>query len=165
MNRPVVQIDRLVGQAATCAQCGDCCERFALDTDHGAFSAHPQEPPAGYEDRDPDWEDVWQEWDKHLADGFFQRVHFHPVMADGQHAHEPTSGRGYYTCDAFDPVTRLCTAHNERPDTCRGYPWYDAGTATHELPSRCSFWHDVPRSQWPPDADPLPSPPNDPVIE
>jgi Fe-S-cluster containining protein len=166
MTKPTALIDTPpTKQPATCARCGDCCERFALATDQGAFAPTSQDPPDGYRGRDPEWEDVWLEWDKHLADVAFQRVHFHPLMADGKQVRDKTSDRGYYTCDAFDPTTRLCTAHADRPDTCRGYPWYDGGVATRMLPSRCSFWHDVPPDRWPPDADPLPRPENDPVIE
>ena len=30
----------------------------------------------------------------------------------------------YFACDAYDSESHLCTAHEERPGICRGYPWY-----------------------------------------
>jgi Fe-S-cluster containining protein len=38
-----------------------------------------------------------------------------------------------YQCDRFDPTTRLCTAHEERPPICRAYP-----IAINILPARCT---------------------------
>jgi Fe-S-cluster containining protein len=43
---------------------------------------------------------------------------------DGMHA---------YHCDRFDPDTRLCTAHEERPPICRAYP-----ISVNVLPPRCT---------------------------
>jgi hypothetical protein len=47
----------------------------------------------------------------------------------------------YYRCTLFDPATRRCTAHDTRPDTCRGYPWYGADKLGPEkaLPPGCEF--------------------------
>jgi Fe-S-cluster containining protein len=46
-----------------------------------------------------------------------------------------------YVCDRFDRASRLCTAHDERPPICRGYPWYDEapGRRLVLLPERCAF--------------------------
>ena len=58
-------------------------------------------------------------------------------------------GRKGYTCKHFDPVTRLCTDHANRPDMCRGYPWYDR--TPHKdayMPAQCSFQADL-RKQLP----------------
>jgi Fe-S-cluster containining protein len=43
---------------------------------------------------------------------------------DGMHA---------YQCDRFDTVSRLCTAHDERPPICRAYP-----VSLNLLPTRCT---------------------------
>jgi Fe-S-cluster containining protein len=46
-----------------------------------------------------------------------------------------------YACDRFDPVSRLCVAHDERPPICRGYPWYNEppGVRLVLLPEPCAF--------------------------
>lgn len=56
-----------------------------------------------------------------------------------------------YSCDAFDPETRLCTAHEARPPICRGYPWYGRrrehlGPLSALMLRRylgCEFWADL----------------------
>jgi Fe-S-cluster containining protein len=47
-------------------------------------------------------------------------------------------------CDAFDPDTRECTAYEDRPPICSGYPWYGK-TPDRErlLDPCCSFNADV----------------------
>lgn len=74
-------------------------------------------------------------------------------------------GGVFYECDAFDPVARVCTAHDTRPQICSGFPWYteppysqapDWKPQADTLYSwrRCSFWADVPRETWPDDVQP-----------
>jgi Fe-S-cluster containining protein len=60
------------------------------------------------------------------ADLVFAAEHWHRTGAtqDGMHA---------YQCDRFDPVSRLCTAHDDRPPICRVYP-----IALNVLPPRCT---------------------------
>jgi Fe-S-cluster containining protein len=74
-------------------------------------------------------------------------------------------GECYYRCEAFDPGTCGCSAHNRRPPICSNFPWYDDGDDRQQLRIAdlplCSYWHDIPRHLWEPGVDPLPSPPND----
>lgn len=50
----------------------------------------------------------------------------------------------YYVCGWYDEETKLCTNHEGRPDTCRGYPWYgDAPKSNAALPPTCSFREDI----------------------
>ena len=77
------------------------------------------------------------------ADLVFAAAHWH---ATGE---RDDDGRHAYRCDRFDRETRLCTAHDERPPICRGYPWYDdvhRGASDRAgprqlvvLPARCAF--------------------------
>jgi len=60
-----------------------------------------------------------------------------------------------WTCDAFDPDTRLCTAHDDRPPLCREFPWYDDEPGGTSVSVRCSFLLDLPPSERPEDARPL----------
>jgi Fe-S-cluster containining protein len=53
-------------------------------------------------------------------------------------------------CDAYDPVNRLCGAHEQRPPVCSDFPWYGRdpnGEASRDiaaaLPPQCSFNADV----------------------
>jgi Fe-S-cluster containining protein len=32
------------------------------------------------------------------------------------------TGRCYYICDRFDPETRHCGGHDDRPSICRAFP-------------------------------------------
>lgn len=54
-------------------------------------------------------------------------------------------GTYYYECDMFDPEENLCTAHDTRPDVCRGFPWYGGNPEIVSLQPfpRCTFWEDV----------------------
>ena len=49
-------------------------------------------------------------------------------------------------CDAFDPRTRLCAAHDQRPPICAGYPYYGDGPSgladTRSLAPGCEFTRD-----------------------
>ncbi len=60
---------------------------------------------------------------------------------------QPDSDRRHrlYSCDRFDPQTRLCTAHEDRPPICRGFPYYGRETITVDLPEQCSY-----RDDWQP---------------
>jgi Fe-S-cluster containining protein len=104
-----------------CSACGDCC--------------------------DPVWypwgaADIRQRADRDLdnADLTFIAAHWRATgeRHDDLHA---------YACDRFDPESRLCTAHDERPPICRGYPWYDEtpGRRLVVLPQACAFRVDLDR--------------------
>jgi Fe-S-cluster containining protein len=106
-----------------CSCCGDCCDPvwFPLgpaDIRQGSVTATSA---------------------PHAANLSFATRHWSATGArdeDGRHA---------YRCDAFDVVSRRCTAHDERPPICRGYPWYESGPDAHSprLPERCAFRADV----------------------
>jgi len=50
----------------------------------------------------------------------------------------------YFRCSALDPVTRQCGIYDDRPRTCRGYPWYGREPRPDgALPLDCSFRADL----------------------
>jgi len=50
----------------------------------------------------------------------------------------------FWACDLLDPVTRRCTDYDNRPQPCRGYPWYDAPPRRDaQLSPRCSYRADI----------------------
>ena len=59
-------------------------------------------------------------------------------------------GAGFtYRCLNFDSATRLCADYENRPDVCRGYPWYGKAPSAKRaggLPQRCVFASEVPVS-------------------
>jgi Fe-S-cluster containining protein len=63
-------------------------------------------------------------------------------------------------CDAFDAESRRCTAHQDRPPVCRGYPWFGAPSARRAagLPRQCSYLLDLPVADRPAGARPLTPP-------
>ena len=116
-----------------CSRCGDCCENIHV----GYGTEEVLDRLAAY------WEALRDKSD----DGRFILTHWNiirvDVAADGRE--DPV-----FACDKFDPVERLCTAHEERPQVCRGFPWYDHGVADpgEDLPwrhvsKRCSYLADV----------------------
>jgi Fe-S-cluster containining protein len=142
-----------------CAQCGLCCEVIGIRAD-----------PAYYQ-RDPK-DIVWPGDEPEAVPLIFHefmwiKQHFHPIsieeaIAINPHIVDETTreGHSYYTCDAYDKETKLCTAHDDRPAICRDFPWYGKSVNPYNLKSfpRCSYWRDLPRSLWPPGVDPLPDP-------
>ncbi len=106
-----------------CSACGDCCDPVWYPL--GPADVRQSAATTG------------------APDLVFAAAHWHAtgeLTGDGLHA---------YRCDRFDPASRLCTAHDERPPICRGYPWYDEdddppGRRLVVLPQRCAFRADVP---------------------
>ncbi len=111
-----------------CNRCGDCCENLTLNFTKAELAAFVRE--TGDTALTPVRRD-------HLANARFILAHWHRSSGGGSATR--------YACDAFDPSTRLCTAHQDRPPICAGYPWYGAlpGVRTATLPPPCSFNADV----------------------
>ena len=50
----------------------------------------------------------------------------------------------YYRCANLDPETKACAVYDDRPFTCRGYPWYGGEPRPDAaLPPDCSFQADL----------------------
>jgi Fe-S-cluster containining protein len=90
----------------SCSACGDCCDPVWYP--FGPADIRQSAATGG------------------SADLRFAASHWTPTgdRYDGLHG---------YSCDRFDRVTRLCTAHEERPPICRRYPGPLSIT-----PSRCT---------------------------
>ena len=134
-----------------CSCCGDCCERITFWGDWNTLQQWAN------------WGQAWREWAMYnlrdgedggmdsavaecLANADFILSHWRPIAEDAGLA------MPRFQCSAFDPVTRLCTAHSSRPPICRGYPWYNDEPGQHPerlMGKRCSFWTDVPLEQRP----------------
>lgn len=150
-----------------CARCGTCCERITLShasrIDPARWSTKALEGVA-----DPGTEDGWESWRAHgWADDERDRARFlfDPlgiVRQDAdfiaEHWHPIPDAPGSSSCDAFDPESRSCTAHDQRPPVCRNYPWYgnppSAERAVH-LELHCSYLGDLTPTQRPEGARPL----------
>ncbi len=117
-----------------CARCGDCCDPVVLD-------------PAV-------WDRIQTGDSADRASVDFAREHWTVVG-------EIEDGDGdrmlQIKCDQFDPGTRLCGAHDERPPVCGGFPWYGRSPSIEGkvMSWRCSYWADVPTDQRPPGTRPL----------
>jgi Fe-S-cluster containining protein len=139
-----------------CSRCGDCCEDIWFANNKRRL----REIIAEGDPRDDavweSWLDVWETEGTSRENQDPKRPGFVDVYESAafivKHWHGGVRAKGgatnHWTCDAFDPETRLCTAHDERPHTCRGFPWYGKDptfeVAKRALPTRCSFWADVP---------------------
>jgi Fe-S-cluster containining protein len=122
-----------------CARCGACCERIY-------YSDTPEE----IDHRAEGGEGIG-EWSRYDA----QFIRYYWRGADDG------NGNIVYSCDAYDPIARTCMQHENRPQVCRGFPWYgDEPNAKAIRPFKhCSFWADLPRERWPEGVVPLPDPP------
>jgi Fe-S-cluster containining protein len=122
----------------TCAACGSCCDPVVLETDAylGAVRRARSRESADEDDR------------------FIARS-WHPLY--GWRDEDGTSCLAL-SCDAFNPETRACTAREDRPPVCRGFPWYgrepSAKTAA-PLSPQCSYLADVGPQDRPPGSRPL----------
>jgi Fe-S-cluster containining protein len=125
-----------------CNRCGDCCDPVRFDL-HGQLESLQDKAAGPDPDLDPQaWLDVgWKPEElpncrRNWVDANFILEHWHP---------RPESG---LTCDRYDPESKLCTVHDDRPPVCRDYPWYSNGPtyeAAQKLPVRCSY-----RDDWQP---------------
>ncbi len=112
-----------------CGKCGDCCRAIPLAlTKKGLSTAY-----------NPDF--VLKHWHRISRAEARRRI---PRM-------NGLKGTYYYECDMFDSEENLCTAHDTRPDVCRGFPWYSGNPEIVSLQPfpRCTFWHDVPPADRP----------------
>lgn len=110
-----------------CNKCGDCCDPVYL---YGGSEKLVRDFLEAKPDREKDPVDrdfIWYNWTRIADNG-----------PDG----------GIYECKAFDRNTRTCTAHEDRPDVCRRFPWYDKPpreSMLRDLPN-CSFRADLPEN-------------------
>lgn len=105
-----------------CSKCGDCCENIWTK-----FSPEERNSP------DRNFDEAGKQTVEFVNKYW---IHLGPDKVDGHR----------YSCTKFDTNTRLCTAHDERPPVCSGYPYYSRPVeefklATH-LPARCSYQAD-----------------------
>jgi Fe-S-cluster containining protein len=138
-----------------CSRCGDCCT--AIKVDLPALI----EKTAPYAAADPRDEALWQAWVLDGADPAERESYVHAYLDASfvaEHWHEKGDGRAF--CDVFDAETRLCTAHDDRPPVCSGFPYYGKDPTAERLAGssaslRCSYWADVPAEQRPPAWQPV----------
>lgn len=56
----------------------------------------------------------------------------------------------FFTCDAYDPDARTCTAYDDRPPMCSEYPWYGMKPdPTKAMPAECGYLPDIGREPVP----------------
>lgn len=110
-----------------CARCGDCCTDIHLPADVVANldELRAGKPlPAG---SDPSYLFILDHWSE-------------TKRGDLGATHE---------CDQFDPNTRMCLAHEDRPPVCVGFPFYRSpdGEPTEgqieKMPLSCSYALDI----------------------
>lgn len=119
-----------------CARCGDCCEHILMS---GEF--------------DPELLRVVRDSDADVSVAFI-KTHWTltDVVKDEHGAPQAT----VWNCDRFDSKNRICTAHDDRPPICVGYPWYDREPGPGRmLPLKCSYAWDIPPWERAPGAQPL----------
>lgn len=64
----------------------------------------------------------------------FAQQHWHEIPDYSDLAPEQVCA---VRCDVFDPDTRTCTAYEDRPPICSGFPWYGAEPDRERLLDPC----------------------------
>lgn len=124
--------------AAECNKCGQCCNPV---TSIWSTKALKTLPPGN-----EDVEFILANWTELTEEEALKRD---PLIS-------PKEGEHYFSCNRFDPTTNLCTAHDERPPVCRGFPFY--GGRFDSVPARlikCSYWLDIDKEKWPEHISPV----------
>lgn len=105
-----------------CIKCGSCCE--------GLFVPNITEQELFSRDGDPSIEFIQQHWKVIAQEEGEQRaswVHLSKSVI-------------YLECDQFDLDLQVCTAYEERPYICSGYPFYKGlSTKADALPPKCGY--------------------------
>jgi len=149
---------------AGCARCGACCSPVPFTREqHDDVSKWSTAALAGV--ADPGTDDGWAHWlargwpanGRDGAVGKYDPASRWRQDADFIAAHWTPDGDGGCKCDAFDPATAMCTAHDSRPPVCRDYPWYgrEPGTGGMKLHPQCSYLADLPPDKRPEGSRPL----------
>lgn len=110
-----------------CNRCGDCCRVICVNLTKRRMREGTVE------------------------DAMFVLKHWHRISRAEARLRNPgvlphPPDHYYYECDAFDAEQNLCTAQDDKPMVCKGFPWYgrDPNDSALKGLSRCSFWTDVP---------------------
>jgi Fe-S-cluster containining protein len=153
-----------------CARCGDCCQDITLSV--ALESLTPWTSGALASTPDPGTEEGWLWWTDTQRPGAWSQDQREQAIAQydphgtrrrnadflTEHWHESAPGQDgpLYACDRFDPDTRLCVAHEQRPPVCSGYPWYGRPPRPGViLNPRCSYLLDIAPPERPAGARPL----------
>lgn len=106
--------------------CGDCCEDIRISVDLRSIR---QSLASGK---------VAGKWAKDANFILTNMIPDGTVKRDGGRVKQTLQ------CAKFDKETRKCTAHNDRPDMCRQYPYYGRKpSADSTMGGRCSFLADT----------------------
>lgn len=114
-----------------CARCGSCCDRITTNF-------NPQVRACQELARD----DLTE---REARDARFLYDNWHELYTytavDGEEIHVAS-------CDKYDPASKLCLAHDDRPAVCSGFPWYGREPSADSpqgasLAPQCSFNADV----------------------
>lgn len=138
---------------AECGRCGDCCDpvhlgpQAAARLEEFAGTVDPRLNPEAW--RAAGWEHPAQAVTNWLNGQWFAELEL-AVDDYGQ-----TVG---YVCPRFDPIARLCTAHDDRPPICREFPSYGDQPGRHVMDPRlirCTYWADYAPTERPADWAPV----------
>lgn len=124
-----------MSEVSCAAGCGACCDPVRLGNPLAEVIERCDSGVTGWPN--PDTEEGWAVW---RSRGWtpFERdgarwAYANQLNADFMRAHwtqlegpqpEKWATTVHVLCAAFDPVSRLCTAHADRPPICSGYPRY-----------------------------------------
>lgn len=110
-----------------CSMCGDCCEDLALNIDRGRI--------------------LQRLADNYGTAGWRKDAVFiiNNMLPTGKVVRHGNTVKQVLSCQKFDTETRKCTAHDDRPYLCEGYPWYSKAPKQGDttMKGRCSFLADA----------------------
>lgn len=125
-----------------CEGCGACCRAIWLPKTHEELERTP----------------------RYKGDIEFVKENFYPLTAEevlernphvatwGLHPRVTTEGlpkmleNNFYGCKNYDEEARRCRIWADRPEICRGYPWYDREPTIEHLfyDQNCFYKRDLP---------------------
>lgn len=117
-----------------CSKCGDCCENIHVGMDMNKIRRIAYQVPAH-----PEWQSGWVKFNESIESARF-------ALNVWKFEREGREGGSIFSCPRFDAEARLCTAHDERPPVCSGFPWYGDDPNPEDLtklPPRCTFNADI----------------------
>ena len=104
----------------SCYKCGRCCQVIRLDSNIFDPKYKGEKVNADYLFMKENWNLISYE----------KAIKINPYLIKWfEKAEDPFRGF-FYTCKQYNPITKKCLVHNNKPLVCSKYPYYDR----NELP-------------------------------
>lgn len=136
---PARELPSSAGLGCAAGACGACCDPVLLSYRREWLDQLAADHPSERTETDSRFTSIhWHLIGVMVADA--QAEHGYRPLAPGEPEPFDFAGEWRYSCDAYDPQSRLCMAHADRPPICAGALWYGGPPKPHS-----SQFHDPTR--------------------